>query len=142
MNNILFYSEIFLLFIIFSEFQFKENLNPLVGKAIKAIAFTFAVFVIHKLNTDSKDNFFFQLTPEKACPSPYMRSSDPERQKYCNQFTQQQDNDYQCTGGFIGRPIASKNYVSYIPGQNNIPQKAPVLQNRVHPVNNQYIGRA
>ena len=54
----------------------------------------------------SKDDFFFELTPEKHCDGgPYMWSSDPEKMKYCSQFSPEDLSQYSCGAGFHGRPV-------------------------------------
>jgi hypothetical protein len=54
----------------------------------------------------SKDDFHFELTPEKHCEGgPYMWTSDPEKQKFCSKFTKADMARYECGVGFHGAPI-------------------------------------
>lgn len=55
----------------------------------------------------TKDNFIFEVTPEKKCDGgPYMYSSDPERQKLCASFSKADLSKYECTPGlYNGRPV-------------------------------------
>lgn len=57
----------------------------------------------------SQDNFFFELTPEKYCEGgPYMWSSNPEKQKFCSQFSKADMARYECPVGFHGAPVWSQ----------------------------------
>lgn len=49
--------------------------------------------------------FHFELTPEKHCLNgDYMRTSNPELQKFCSQFSKADMANYNCPSGFIGMP--------------------------------------
>lgn len=53
-----------------------------------------------------KENFTFELTPEKHCyGGPYMWSSDPQLKKFCNQFSEQDMSQYECPNGYVGAPV-------------------------------------
>jgi len=70
----------------------------------------FTVYIIVALycyfTKDMKDNFHFELTPEKYCDGgSYMRSSSPEKQALCSKFSATDLARYDCPNGFIGRPI-------------------------------------
>jgi hypothetical protein len=64
------------------------------------------VIILYLTKQYQKDNFRFELTPEKHCDGgPYMYSSDPVKKAYCSQFTPSQLAEYQCCKGFHGRPV-------------------------------------
>ena len=106
-KQVIFYVLIFLFFFIFARLSvfisasMKFNIDIIL--IISAILFTGIVFVAKKMMLDKKDNFFFELTPEKHClGGSYMWSSDPEKKKFCSQFTPQQMQEYECGTGFHG----------------------------------------
>ena len=108
-NVIIFYILLALLFYVFSKAgifisdYLKMNID--VSLILLGFLFTGLVFLLKKMN-DVKDSFHFELTPEKKCDGgPYMYSSDPEKQKLCSQFTQEQLDQYSCCRGFHGRPV-------------------------------------
>jgi len=84
-----------------------ENID---GKFLK-VGLTFLTIVIFQIILDatkkfSKDNFMFQLTPEKKCDGgPYMYSSDPARQALCSKFSEKDLLRYDCPVGYHGRPV-------------------------------------
>jgi len=130
MHKILFFTEIFLLFIIFSECI---NLNSLgfeldnkINLILKALLFTLVVFMVYSVNKfnltdDIVDNFYFELTPEKVCDGgPYMWSSNPEKQKFCSQFAQQDLNNFECSRGYHGRPVMQPGYIPSIPAVTDV----------------------
>jgi hypothetical protein len=123
MQRLLFLLEVFLLFILFYRFQF-TYFNSDVGNTISiAVVFTFLVwiiFLINKNNVWSKDNFLFEVTPEKLCDGgPYMYSSDPYRKELCSKFSNKDLNRFECSNGFIGRPVDRTDYGPLIPGVTN-----------------------
>jgi hypothetical protein len=90
--------------------------NPDYKKIVKAIIILSVVILLDVLLSYTKDNFTFELTPEKKCDlGPYMYSSNPERQKLCSQFSEKQLGEYQCAKGFIGRPV----HYEYTPESND-----------------------
>lgn len=108
-KQIVFYLLVFVLFYILSKASIylsnALNINEDISILFFSIIFTGIIFLINKIQY-SKDGFFFELTPEKNCDGgPYMYSSDPEKQKYCSQFTPEQIAQYNCTAGFHGRPV-------------------------------------
>ena len=121
MREILFFIELFLLFIVFSEIKIEVNNNAMVNKILSALFFTIASFAIYSLNmSDMFENFNFQVSPEKLCDGgPYMWSSDPERQKMCSQFSQQDLNNFECSNGYVGRPVLQPEYIPNIPAVTN-----------------------
>ena len=84
----------------------------------------FGVFLLYNyLTKDIKDNFYFELTPEKQCDGgPYMWSSSPEKQALCSKFSKADLARYECPNGFIGRPIWRQ-------GAGNIPLSDDNWQN-------------
>jgi hypothetical protein len=55
---------------------------------------------------DSKENFFFELTPQKQCDGgPYMYSSNPAKKALCSKFSQSDLDRYECGRGYVGRPV-------------------------------------
>jgi hypothetical protein len=87
--------------------------NQLVALLINALAFTLILFVIYQVsgvgNVSSKDNFTFELTPEKRCEGgPYMYSDDPEKLAFCSQFSPEDMSRFSCGVGFHGAPVTFK----------------------------------
>lgn len=73
---------------------------------IKFVIIMAVVVIIPLAFSDNKDNFHFELTPEKHCVGgPYMYSSDPKRQEFCSKFTKSDMDRYDCGPGFHGAPI-------------------------------------
>jgi len=70
-----------------------------------ALVMTGTVYLLARLYKDTKDNFHFQVTPEKLCQDPYTYSSDPEKKAFCKQFTPAQIAEYTCGKGFVGAPV-------------------------------------
>ena len=85
--------------------------NDMFGKAyllnaLKALIVWVIILLYNYLTKDIKDNFYFELTPEKKCDGgPYMWSSDPEKAALCSKFSKADLARYECQNGFIGRPI-------------------------------------
>ena len=123
MQTLLFLIEIFLLFILFYRFQFTYFSNDLGNTISIAVVFTILVWlilIINKNNVWSKDNFLFEVTPEKLCDGgPYMYSSDPYLQQLCGQFSNKDLKRYECSHGYTGRPIDRSGYDPIIPGVTN-----------------------
>jgi hypothetical protein len=85
----------------------------------------FGVFMLYNyLTKDIKDNFHFELTPEKRCDNgSYMWSSNPEKAALCSKFSKEQLARYECPGGlYNGRPIWRQ-------GAGNIPLSDDNWQN-------------
>ena len=120
MQKLLFLLEIFLLFLIFYKIQFNYFDNQLGNNISISLVFTLLAWVILEVNINnvwSKDNFLFEVTPEKRCDGgPYMYSSNPELQKLCGEFSQNDLNRFECSNGYIGRPISRKDYDLKIQG--------------------------
>jgi hypothetical protein len=120
MQKLLFLLEIFLLFMIFYKFQFNYFDNELGNNIAISLIFTISAWIILEVNKNnvwSKDNFLFEVTPEKRCDGgSYMYSSDPELQKLCGQFSNKDLSNYECSHGYTGRPINRKNYDLKIQG--------------------------
>lgn len=71
-----------------------------------SILLTGIVVLFNLAFQNSKDNFHFELTPEKHCDGgPYMYSSNPEKQALCSKFSKADLSRYNCPVGFHGRPI-------------------------------------
>lgn len=81
--------------------------NVLGGQIVSLVVVFTVIICFNVLLSNIKDNFFFQLTPEKQCDGgPYMYSSNPEKQKLCAQFSAKDLSRYSCGGGeFHGRPV-------------------------------------
>jgi hypothetical protein len=73
-----------------------------------------AVMAVHEAVKCSRDNFMFEVTPEKKCDGgAYMYSSDPERQKLCAQFSKDDLRKYECSPGeYHGRPVWRQGVLS------------------------------
>jgi hypothetical protein len=112
---------IILLVIIMGPLSYFANVPIMNG--LKALII-FGVFMLYNyLTKDIKDNFHFELTPEKRCDGgPYMWSSSPEKQALCSKFSKEQLARYECPAGFIGRPIWRE-------GAGNIPLSDDNWQN-------------
>lgn len=108
-KQVIFYVVIFLLFFILSRasiflsnsFKFNVDLILLVA----SLVFVGLIMLSKKMLLDNKDNFFFELTPEKHCSGGSYMSSSPEKRKFCSQFTPEQLSQYECGTGFIGAPV-------------------------------------
>lgn len=107
-KEIIFYVIIFLLFYVLSKSSgyvgtyFK--LNNDVSLLLFSLVFTGVVFLLKNLG--NKDNFYFELTPEKHCEGgSYLYSSDPVKKKFCSQFSQSDIANYSCCNGFHGAPV-------------------------------------
>jgi len=108
-KEIVFYILVFLLFYVLakSSFYFSNwvKINNDLSILIMGILFTIIIFLLK--NFDSRDNFYFELTPEKHCEGgDYMHSSSsPDKKKFCAQFTKEEKNYFTCPNGFDGRPV-------------------------------------
>jgi hypothetical protein len=107
-KEIIFYVIIFLLFYVLSKSSgyvgtyFK--LNNDVSLLLFSLVFTGVVFLLKNLG--NKDNFYFELTPEKHCEGgSYLYSSDPVKKKFCSQFSKSDIANYSCCNGFHGAPV-------------------------------------
>ena len=70
---------------------------------------TLVIFFVRKKDKYkdfSLNNDIFRVTPAKICASgPYMRTSDPNLQKLCSNYTNQDFAQVACSRGFHGRPV-------------------------------------
>ena len=108
-KQMIFYILVFLVFFIIAKislyFSRSLNINQDLSLLIGGVIITFVIFLLDKLNY-IKDDFFFEVTPEKLCSGgDYMNSSDPERRKLCSKFSKEQLAEYNCPVGFHGRPV-------------------------------------
>lgn len=72
---------------------------------ITSILFAVIIYFL-KNNNYIKDDFHFQVTPQKLCDGgSYMYTSDPERKKLCDSFSNEDLSKYSCCPGFHGRPV-------------------------------------
>jgi len=117
--------EFVLLIILFVVFAILTLLpNTIAFSPLKTLI-VFGVFMLYNyLTKDIKDNFYFELTPEKRCDNgPYMWSSNPEKAALCSKFSKEQLARYECPGGlYNGRPIWRQ-------GAGNIPLSDDNWQN-------------
>ena len=92
--------------------------------ALKALIIWGIFLLYNHLTKDIKDNFHFELTPEKRCDNgPYMWSSNPEKQALCSKFSKADLARYECPAGlYNGRPIWRQ-------GAGNIPLSDDNWQN-------------
>ena len=108
-KEIIFYILVFLLFYVFAKsslyFAGWVKINNDLSILIMSVVFTGIIFLLHHF--DNKDNFHFELTPEKHCEGgAYMLSSaSPEKKKFCAQFTNEEKKYFSCPNGFDGRPV-------------------------------------
>lgn len=108
-KKIIFFVLMFLLFYVFVKscdlLEVHLHLNKDIIIFLLGFMYIGIMFLLIKM-TNIKDSFFFELTPEKKCDGgPYMYSSDPEKQKLCSQFSQEDLSKYSCCPGFHGRPV-------------------------------------
>ena len=108
-KQIIFYFLVFLIFFVISKaslyFSTSLKINQDITLLIGALLITGIIFLLEKFDY-TKDNFFFQLTPEKECDGgPYMYSSNADKQKLCSKFSKQDLAQYSCSPGFYGRPV-------------------------------------
>jgi hypothetical protein len=98
--------------------------NVPVMNALKALIIWGIFLLYNHLTKDIKDNFHFELTPEKKCEGgSYMWSSSPEKQALCSKFSKEQLARYECPAGlYNGRPIWRQ-------GAGNIPLSDDNWQN-------------
>ena len=113
---------IILLVIIMGPLSYFANVPVMNG--LKALIVLGIVLLYNHLTKDIKDNFHFELTPEKRCDNgPYMWSSNPEKAALCSKFSKEQLARYECPGGlYNGRPIWRQ-------GAGNIPLSDDNWQN-------------
>jgi hypothetical protein len=112
-NKVILYVLIFCLFYICSEGSWimsdSLKINKYFMLCIFGLVFTGLTYLINNsnlLNKFQKDNFHFQLTPEKMCSGgAYMYTSDPVKQKLCNSFPPGDLAKYECSPGFHGKPV-------------------------------------
>lgn len=111
-NKLFLYVLIFCFFYLFSESSWclseYLNINKYFVLTLFGLLFTGLSYLLinSDLNKTQKDNFHFQVTPEKLCDlGPYMYTSDPVKQKLCNSFSPSDLAKYECAPGFNGRPI-------------------------------------
>lgn len=74
---------------------------------IISLLFTFIICCLNSCFIEkTKDNFHFEVTPEKLCQGgPYMYSSNPEKLKYCQSLSPDDYYRYNCPCGYSGRPV-------------------------------------
>lgn len=83
-----------------------DNKPDYLMRFVKLLLIVTVVLSFPNLLNLSKDDFLFELTPEKHCEGgPYMWSSSPEKQKFCSQFSKDDMARYECPNGFVGAPI-------------------------------------
>jgi hypothetical protein len=112
-NRIIFYAIIISLFYIFSEGgMYISSVYPRINSSLVIMLFSgLFAFVMYftinsNLNKNQRDNFHFQVTPEKLCDGgAYMYSSNPARQELCKSFSAGDLAKYECCPGFHGRPV-------------------------------------
>ena len=109
-NQIVFIALLVLFFFILSRTSVfiseSHNVNIELLLIVSGIIFVVLVVVFKNMLCETKDKFYWELTPEKHCDGgSYMYSSDPAKKKYCSQFTPEQLRQYQCGTGFHGRPV-------------------------------------
>jgi len=112
-NKLFLYVLIFCFFYVFSEGSWflseYLNINKYFVLTLFGLVFTALSYLLinSNLNKTQKDNFNFQVTPEKLCDlGPYMYTSDPIKQKLCNSFPPSDLAKYSCCPGFTkGRPV-------------------------------------
>jgi hypothetical protein len=109
-KQILFYVLVFIIFYMFARggITISEYLHVNVDIILIFISllFTLLCYFVKDSNVYSKDPFHFELTPEKHClGGKYMYSSDPEKMKFCSQFSQGDMSNYECPPGFHGMPV-------------------------------------
>ena len=111
-NKLFLYVLIFCFFYLFSESSWclseYLNINKYFVLTLFGLLFTGLSYLLinSDLNKTQKDNFHFQVTPEKLCDlGPYMYTSDPVKQKLCNSFSPSDLAKYECCPGQHGRPV-------------------------------------
>lgn len=117
-----FFALIFVLFYVFVNVKDRIQGTPDVQQLVAGLGFTLTLILISsilkfKMASDTKDDFFFEVTPEKLCDGgPYMYSSNPEKAKYCSTLTPQQYSAFNCPCGmYHGRPV----HYEYTPMSND-----------------------
>jgi hypothetical protein len=110
MNSVLFYIIVFITFCIISGISVASaeftHLPIAIFIIIGGLIFTGLLALGVKHDMTQKDSFLFEVTPEKRCDmGPYMYSDNPEKQKFCSQFSPEDMAQYECSTGFHGRPV-------------------------------------
>lgn len=83
-----------------------SNGNNRMRVFLQALIVLVVVIIFNFATENIKDNFLFELTPEKWClGGEYMRSSSPELQQFCSKFSSEDIDKYQCNRGYIGKPV-------------------------------------
>lgn len=108
-KEIMLYIIIFLLFYVLSkssDYVTKYlKINEDASLLLMGLIFAGLIYLLRNLGTH-KDDFHFELTPEKQCTGgSYMYSSDPIRKKFCSQFSPNDIANYSCCNGFHGAPV-------------------------------------
>jgi len=108
-KQIIFYILVFLMFFIIAKaslyFSANLNINQDLSLLFGALLLTSVIFLLEKFDY-TKDDFFFEVTPEKLCSDEYLlTSADPEKQKLCASFSKEQLDKFRCPVGYIGRPV-------------------------------------
>lgn len=78
--------------------------------------------LFYALKLDTKDNFTFEVSPGKRClGGEYMRSSNPELQKFCSELPPEEIKRYQCPYSTTGYPIyLNRDEMSDAKWENNM----------------------
>lgn len=122
-NQLIYFSIMFFLFfIVVRSGKLNENNNIV---AIHGIIFFMLAYAIFNLlegttyglcdiptSSTGAEKFHFEVSPEKMCDGgAYLRSSSPEKQKLCAQFSAQQLANFECKPGeYHGRPVLNRGY--------------------------------
>ena len=116
----------FLFFIVVKVGKLNDNNNLIAISGVIFFMLAYAIFNLldgtslavcdsscESTGASNNETFFFEVSPEKLCDGgEYLRSSSPEKQKICSQFTKDQLANFQCSpaGEFNGRPVLRKGY--------------------------------
>ena len=122
-NQLIYFSILYIIFmIVIKSANFTENNMMISIYGLIFILFSYAIFNlldgtkmglcdVPKSSTGA-EKFHFEVSPEKLCDGgEYLRTSSPEKQKLCAQFSADQLANYECKPGeYHGRPVLRKGY--------------------------------
>lgn len=106
-KQIIFFILVFILFFLFAKCSHicssKLSLIPDVSLLLGALVFTVLLALLYNVTNvaECKDGFQFEVSPvKKCCGGPYMYSSNPELQEFCDKVTPEQKSQMCCGVGF------------------------------------------
>jgi hypothetical protein len=125
-NQLLYFFIIYILFcIVVKSGKLNDNNSLIAMSGIIFFVLAYAIFNLldgtsiglcdnscQSTGASKNEPFFFEVSPEKLCDGgEYLRSSSPEKQKLCAQFSTEQLANFECKPGeYHGRPALNRGY--------------------------------